>query len=212
MNPAVTTLLLLRHGETLWNRAGRLQGWRDSPLSTAGRAQARSLAERMAAERIDQLLTSDLGRTRDTAAPIAARLGLTPVADPRLRERCYGALEGMTWAEIEREDPASYQRPAKRDPEFVVPGGESAMQFRDRIVGAIDDLAERHRGGAIAVVTHGGVLGMVYRHVHRIALELPRSYSVPNAGVNRVTVSNGSWTIERWGDVAHISGVALDDE
>lgn len=204
--------LLLRHGETLWNRAGRLQGWRDSPLSAAGQAQARALAERVAPERVDRLFTSDLGRTRDTAAPIAERLGLTAVFDPRLRERCYGELEGKTWAEIERDDPATYQRLARRDADFVVPGGESALQFRDRVVAAIDDLSLQHRDGAIAVVTHGGVLGMVYRYAHRIPLELPRTYSVPNAGVNRVIVSNGCWTIKTWGDVAHVTGIALDDE
>jgi probable phosphoglycerate mutase len=209
---AVTTFLLLRHGETLWNRAGRLQGWRDSPLSTAGRAQARALAERIATERVDHLLTSDLGRTRDTAAVIAARLGLSAVADPRLRERSYGELEGKTWVEIERDDPATYERLAQRDAGFVVPGGESAVQFRDRVVAAIDDLARQHRNVVLAVVTHGGVLGMVYRHTYRIPLELPRTYSVPNAGVSRVTVSSANWTIEVWGDVAHVSGMALDDE
>jgi probable phosphoglycerate mutase len=208
----VTTFFLLRHGETLWNRAGRIQGWRDSPLSASGRAQAVALAERMSAEHVECLVTSDLARTRATAATIAARLGLTAVIDARLRERSYGDLEGKTWAEIERDDPASYQHLATRDAAFVVPGGESATQFRDRVVSTIDDLAERYRGGALAVVTHGGVLGMVYRHAHRIPLELPRTYSVPNAGVNRVTVSAGNWTIERWGDVGHVSGVALDDE
>ena len=98
---AMTSFLLLRHGETVWNRAGRLQGWQDSPLSEAGCAQAEALAARLADERVDLLVASDLGRTRQTAAPIAARLGLDVVAEAGLRERCYGELEGMTWAEIE---------------------------------------------------------------------------------------------------------------
>jgi probable phosphoglycerate mutase len=208
----LTAFLLLRHGETLWNRDGRLQGWRDSPLSDAGRAQADALAARLAAERVDAIVASDLGRTRETAAPIAARLGLHLRLDAGLRERCYGEFEGMTWAEIERARPRDYQRLAARDPEYVVPGGESGAQFRDRIVAALEHLARTHAGATVAVVTHGGVLGIVYRHAKDIALEMPRTFSVPNAAVNRVRIDDRRWAIETWADTGHLPEGALDDE
>jgi len=208
----LTTFLLLRHGETLWNRDGRLQGWQDSPLSEAGRAQAGALAARAAGERVDAIVASDLGRTRETAAPIAARLGLVLRLDAGLRERCYGEFEGMTWAEIERARPQDYHRLAARDPEYVVPGGESGVQFRDRIVAALEHLARVHAGATVAVVTHGGVLGIVYRYAKDIALEMPRMFSVPNAAVNRVRIGGRRWAIEAWADTGHLPEGALDDE
>jgi len=209
----MTSFLLVRHGETLWNRAGRLQGWQDSPLSEAGRAQADALAARLARERIDSLVASDLGRTRETAAPIATRLGIEPALAPRLRERCYGDLEGLTWDEIQRAYPEAYARLLARDADYVVSGGESAMQFRDRVVAAVEQLARAHPGGAtIAVVTHGGVLGMVYRHAMRIGLEMPRTFGIPNAGFNRLRIEGGRWTVEAWAETAHLPEGALDDE
>ena len=208
----MTDFLLLRHGETLWNLAGRLQGWQDSPLSAAGAAQAQALAARLAAERVERLVTSDLGRTRATAAPIAARLALATTADPGLRERCYGVLEGMTWDEIRSAHPEAYARLLARDADYVIPGGESATQLRDRVVSALDCLARENPDGAVAVVTHGGVLGVVYRHARAIPLNMPRTFSVPNGGVNRLRIARGRWSIAAWAETDHLSEPALDDE
>jgi probable phosphoglycerate mutase len=207
----VTTFLIVRHGETDWNVAGRLQGWRDSPLTPAGRAQAQALAGRLAGEPIDALVASDLGRTRATAAPIAAALGLPVAPEPGLRERCYGILEGMTWAEIEHAHASVYGRLIARDQDYPVPAGESGVQFRDRVSGAFERLAAEHGDRRVAVVTHGGVLGIVYRRAHGIPLEHPRTFSVPNAAVNRVRIQGRKWTVEVWADVGHLPAGALDD-
>jgi probable phosphoglycerate mutase len=207
----VTTFLLLRHGETEWNAAGRLQGWRDSPLTAVGRTQAEALPARLAGEGVEVLVASDLGRARETAAPIAAQLALAIVPEPGLRERCYGILEGRTWAEIERAHPEAYQRLNARDQDFPVPGGETGIQFRDRVLAALDRLAARHREARIAVVTHGGVLGIVYRYACEIPLEMPRTFGIPNAGFNRVRIEGRRWTIEAWADVEHLPPGALDD-
>jgi len=208
----VTTFLIVRHGETDWNVAGRLQGWRDSPLTATGRAQAAAIAARLTGEPIDALVASDLGRTRETAAPIAAGLGLPVAPDPRLRERGYGILEGMTWAEIEHRHADAYRRLIARDPEYGVPEGESGIRFRNRVVDAFEHLAALHGEARVAVVTHGGVLGVVYRRAHDIALELPRTFAVPNAGLSRVRIEGRRWTIEAWADVGHLPEAALDDE
>jgi len=205
----VTTFLLLRHGETLWNREGRLQGWQDSPLTEDGLAQADALAARLADERLNVLVASDLGRARDTAVPIAGRLGLPLALDAGLRERCYGVLEGMTWREIECTHPDVYVRLKARDVDYVVPGGESATQFCDRIVATLEHLARQHLAASIAVVTHGGVLSIVYRRANGIALELPRTFSVANAGVNRVRIDGTRWIVDAWGEVDHLPRAAL---
>jgi probable phosphoglycerate mutase len=160
---------------------------------------------------VDALVASDLGRTQATAAPIAAELGLAAACDPGLRERCYGILEGMTWAEIEQRHAEAYARLVARDQDYRVPEGESGIQFRDRVFGAFARLAEIHGEARVAVVTHGGVLGIVYRRAHDIPLEMPRTFVVPNAALNRARIEGRRWTIELWAEVEHLPAGTLDD-
>jgi probable phosphoglycerate mutase len=207
----VTTFLIVRHGETQWNAEGRLQGWRDSPLTAQGRAQAAALAARLALEQVEMVAASDLGRAMATAAPIAARLGLAIVPDSGLRERSYGILEGMTWAESKVAHQELYLRLNARDQDFPVPGGETGHQFCNRVTAAFERLAASAGASRVAVVTHGGVLGIVYRRAHRIPLEMPRTFSVPNAGVSRLCIEGRHWTVEAWGETDHLSAPALDD-
>ena len=197
-------ILLLRHGETLWNIEGRIQGHRDSPLSEEGRGQAAALARRLTAERPAVLITSDLGRARETMAPLAHATGLTPQVDPALRERCYGAFEGRTWPEIEREFPAEYAAHLSGDPTVKAEGGESLQDFHDRAVAALTRIAEQSAGEKVVVVAHGGVLGMLYRHIMNIPLAAPRNYAMPNASLNRFSYKSGIWCLIAWGDLSHI--------
>lgn len=206
-----TLLLLIRHGETRWNEEGRVQGWQDSPLTRAGIAQARMLAARLAGEPVDRLVASDLGRARETAAAIAHRLALAVELEPDLRERSYGVLEGCTWAEAEARHPEAYARVAARDHEYVVPGGESAAAFAARVVRALERIAAAHSGRRVAVVAHGGVLGVAYRRAAGLPRDAPRSYALANASVNYLRFSGGRLSIERWGDVAHLAVDTADD-
>jgi len=206
-----TVILLIRHGETLWNRWGRVQGWQDSPLTDVGLAQARALADRLADERIEHVISSDLGRARQTAAPIVGRLGIGIDFDPELRERNYGNFEGRTYGEIERDDPEAYAFLTRRDPAYVIPGGESGDAFSARVLRALERVADAHAGHRIAVVTHGGVLGVLYRHATAFLPSANHSYSQANASVNHVRFGAGRWTIERWGDIAHLPRDAADE-
>jgi probable phosphoglycerate mutase len=203
-------LILVRHGETEWNCAGRIQGYHaDSPLTENGRAQAQAVAERLAAHGIDLLYASDLGRTRETALPIAQATGISAVHDRELRERSYGVLEGRTFAEIEHEFPEAFRKIRSRDPHFAVEGGESAFDFRNRIVASLERIALQSIGSRVAVVTHGGVLGMLYRHAMAIPLDAPRTYTHPNASCNHFRFAAGCWTVEAWCDVSHLPGAGL---
>ena len=207
---AEARVVLIRHGETEWNREGRIQGYHaDSPLTASGHAQAHLLAERLASEAFDALHSSDAGRTRQTATPICAATGLEVVYDATLRERNYGLFEGRTYREVEREYPEAFQKFRTRDPYYVPPNGESAVQFRDRVVAALERIAEGAAGG-VAVITHGGVLGMMYRHVTGTPLDSKRSYSLHNASINRFLYSDKRWSIEIWGDIAHLPADSID--
>lgn len=208
---AEARITLIRHGETEWNREGRIQGYSaDSPLTANGLAQARRLAARLAGEQLLILYSSDAGRARQTAAPVAVALDMTVVYDAALRERNYGDFEGWTYAELEREHPDAYRKFRSRDPDYAPPGGESGARFRDRILAALERIAATAEGGHAAVVTHGGVLGVMHRHVNSAAPDSKRDYSLHNASVNRLLYANGRWTIEAWGDVEHLAAGSGD--
>jgi probable phosphoglycerate mutase len=149
----MTTLLLVRHGETDWNAEGKLQGHTDRPLNEYGRRQARALAERLVGEEIDAVYASDLSRARETAEILGAQLGLPVAVDPDLREKNWGNWEGLTSDErlhVEYE-------------------GESSDDHRERTLRAVERIVERHPAGRIVVVTHGGSLRRLQAAVAGVA-------------------------------------------
>ena len=201
----MTELLLIRHGETDFNREGRFQGQVDVPLNAFGMLQAERLAARLAGEpRIDALHCSDLLRTRQTAEPSARALGLPALPDARLREQHFGILEGLTFVQVRELHAEPFERWARFDARYALPGGESTHDFHARTVEAIRDIAARHAGRRIAVVTHGGVLDMVWRAVHGLPLDGPRACLIPNAGLNRLVVDAERLEIVGWGEDAHL--------
>ncbi len=207
-----TRIVLIRHGETEWNRAGRIQGYQaDSPLTETGREQARALAARLAREGIDALYSSDAGRTRETADPIGAAIRLPVMYEKALRERNYGAFEGHSFTGIESAFPVEFEKFRTRDPHYVPPSGESAAQFRDRIIAALEGIAALATGKRVAVITHGGVLGVLYRHAMNIPLEAKRNYSIANASLNHFRLVDGNWLLDVWGDIAHLPAESLDE-
>ena len=210
-DPDEATLVLVRHGETEWNLQRRIQGYHaDSPLTSNGHAQAKALAERFAREGIDLLFASDTGRTRLTAHAIAQATGVAMIHDPALRERSYGVFEGRTFAEIQRDHPEDYERIHARDPHYAAPGGENAFQFDERIMGALQRIALQCAGKRAAVVTHQGVLGVLYRHVHGLAFNEAKRPRLLNASCNYFRFRRGQWVIDAWCDVDHLPQEALE--
>lgn len=208
----VTRVTLIRHGETQWNREGRVQGHLDIPLSEVGVAQAQAVAERLAAEPFDALFSSDLARAYATAACVARRTGHSIAIDPRLRERHLGMLQAFTWDESARLHPEVYERYHRGESDYVVPGGESARQFFDRVIGALTEIARRLAGRRVVVVTHGGVMDALHRHVTGRGPEGSRLPRLLNASLNEFDYRDDTWSLHAWGDVAHLAGRgALDD-
>jgi probable phosphoglycerate mutase len=201
-----TALLLIRHGETAWNAEHRIQGHLDIPLSAAGIRQAASLGERLAAEAITAVYSSELARAWLTAVPFAARLGLDINPDSRLRERSFGVFEGLTADEIAARHPEGFRRWRMRDPAWAMDEGESGQQLIDRVLSALDDIASRHHGETVAVVTHGGVLDVAYRAARGLGWDAPREHLMLNASINRLSAQGSplALSILDWGDVTHL--------
>ena len=201
-----TALLLIRHGETAWNAEHRIQGHLDIPLSATGIRQAASLGERLAAETVTAVYSSELARAWLTAVPFAARLGLDIIPDSRLRERSFGVFEGLTADEIAARHPEGFRRWRERDPAWAIDEGESGQQLIDRVLSALHDIASRHRGETVAVVTHGGVLDVAYRAARGLSWDAPREHLMLNASINRLSAQGSplALSILDWGDVAHL--------
>lgn len=157
MPPASAHLLLVRHGQSTWNATHRWQGRADPPLSPLGEAQARQAAAVLAHDGLEAVVTSPLRRARQTAATLAAELGLDPpTVWEDLAERDVGDWTGLTRIEIEERWPGALD-PPRSDP----PGGESSADFRRRVGGALDRALGRFAGRRVLVVAHGGVIRAV---------------------------------------------------
>jgi 2,3-bisphosphoglycerate-dependent phosphoglycerate mutase len=209
---ALTRFIVIRHGETEWNVAARIQGQGDSALTAAGVAQARALARRLATQEFDILVASDLGRALDTARHVGVACGHAVRLDARFRERNFGAGEGMTYEEIDRAYPDAFSRVREVDPDYVIPGGESRRQLHERVRAGFEALAAEHPGKTIVVVTHGGVLATFYRHVNGIELRTPHRIPITNASCNLLAFDGERWTIETWSDTAHLEGAEPFEE
>ena len=149
----MTTLLLVRHGETDWNRELRIQGSSDTDLNETGRAQARELAQELAEERLDAVYSSDLRRARETAELVTAGRGLDVRLDSALRERSFGSWEGLTREQI-----------VERFGEHARHDGESDEQVRERMLEAVRRIAAEHPHEEVLVVSHGGSLNALWHH------------------------------------------------
>lgn len=206
-----TELILIRHGETDWNRELRFQGHIDVPLNDTGHEQARRLGLRMAGAQVDRLVCSDLMRAQQTAAPAAQQLSLQAVTSAALREQHFGIVEGMRADEIQAQHPRAWEDWLKFQEDHAMPEGESPRQFHTRILAALGELAAANVGRTVMVVTHGGALDMVWRTVRGLGLNGPRQSEIPNAGYNRVRIADAadpaSIEILDWADVRHLEGL-----
>jgi broad specificity phosphatase PhoE len=151
----VTTILLVRHGETDWNLHRRLQGHSDRPLNERGREQARALADELAGDPLDAIYSSDLVRAHETARIVAEARGLEVTALPELRERNFGTWEGLSDDEIRERFPEAT--------DGVLGDGETREAMARRVFDSLQRIADTHPGGNVLVVSHGGPLRAVLR-------------------------------------------------
>lgn len=211
----MTEILLIRHGETAWNAARRLQGHRDIVLNAEGERQAAALGQALFGEHLDAIISSDLQRATQTAQAIAVPRGMEVETDPGLRERCYGAFEGVLYSEIADLFPEAYAAWQARDTEARFPPGEheaeTLREFYERSIATIIQYASRYEGKKIALISHGGVLECAYRAAKGIGLLSARDFDVLNATINRLFWDGTALHVAEWSNIAHLAQTALDE-
>jgi broad specificity phosphatase PhoE len=178
-------ILLVRHGETDYNRAPiRFQGRTDVPLNDSGRAQMSVLADELAAgEPLAAIYTSNLCRARESAEIVGQKLGLEPIVDERFAEADRGTWEGETFVAVERADPDGYAAFRAAGEQFRFPGGESLREQRDRVLDALADISAEQRDRRSLVVCHGGSIRVALCHATGRGLDAFHDWDVPNGAL-----------------------------
>ena len=208
-----TRFCLVRHGETDWNVERRLQGHTDIDLNVRGFAQAEQMARVLQKMNLqfDVLYTSDLQRAAKTAKEIERLFNASALVSPALRERHLGALQGLTMDEAPNTEPELWQSHLNRNLNEELRGGESIIQFSNRIKGALDQIRKQHTGKTILIVSHGGALDMMYRLASNQSLDSEKAVAVPNASLNWISHTGEGWKVDSWGDTNHLESLALDN-
>jgi probable phosphoglycerate mutase len=205
--PGATEVLLVRHGESAAVRDDEpfpmLDGQGDPELHLEGRAQAERIADRLQHEDVSAIYVSSLRRTAETAAPLAARLGIEPVVDADLREVHLGEWEGGEFRRrMVAQDPIAL-RLREQQRWDVIPGAEPQDQFAARVHRVVARIAARHAGECVAVFSHGATIGQVLAHA---AGSRPFAFSGSDHGaISQIVVDGDRWIIRRFNDTAHLT-------
>jgi probable phosphoglycerate mutase len=197
-------MILVRHGQSTWNREHRIQGQLDPPLSDEGRHQVELLGRRLAGRHLAGFYASDLKRAFETAEAIGAFVDLIPEPTPGLREIYLGDWEGLRTDEIAERFPDAWAR-WRQEPDWdLVPGGEGAARFEARVIATLDEILDRHSHGDVLVVTHGGVIQVA---LHRVIGRPSRGlfpFKIQNASISLIEVRQGRVVIGGSNDVGHL--------
>jgi 2,3-bisphosphoglycerate-dependent phosphoglycerate mutase len=208
--PGACEILLVRHGESAPARPGApfplVDGHGDPPLDPAGEAQAERVAERLVAsgEPIAAIYVTTLRRTAQTAAPLAARLGLEPVVEADLREVHLGAWEGGEFRRRVAEGDPIAQRMFAEQRWDVIPGAEPGDAFAARVAAGVGRVADAHPDQTVVAVVHGGVIGQVLATASGAA----RGFTfvgADNASISHVVVTDDRWAVRCFNDTSHLS-------
>jgi probable phosphoglycerate mutase len=204
--PGSTTVLLVRHGESAPARPGApfalVDGHGDPELDPVGVAQAERLAGRLANERVDAIYVTSLRRTHETAAPLAARLGITPIVEPDLREVFLGEWEGGALRVRAAAGDPLFQEIFKQERWDVIPGAEPLEDFEVRTRRGLQRIVDAHPDGRVVAVVHGGVIGQLLHHVtgsRRFAFA-----GADNASISEVVVMPERSVLRRYNDTSHL--------
>ncbi len=202
----VKRIVLIRPGETDWNRLGRWQGWVNTPLNPLGRRQARALANFIRHIGMGALYTSDLKRALETAECLAEQLPFQPIPDARLRERSIGLWQGLTLAEMRDWYPDEYAAMLADVDGYRVPGGESRGDVRTRVMAAVNDILEPGCAGeTVGILSHTTAIKVLLGDL--IPGYDPLDVDLDNTSVSTIRRKDDAWELVAIDDVMHLEGL-----
>ncbi len=198
-----TELILIRHGETEWNKQLRMQGHLNSNLSKLGQSQISSLGNWMKNITFDYIYCSDSPRARLTAEAITQFSGVDLKVDKRLREKNLGVFEGLTSDEAIKLHPEVFRLFKTAGSEYVIKNGESTKQLLERAYEFIEEIRLNHQNERGVLVTHGGVIRVLLKHILRISLDAPTHFKIRNTGIYSLYWEE-KWMVSQMGLVPHL--------
>ena len=198
-------IFIVRHGETVWNREGRIQGHTDVALSPRGIEQATQLAIRLKSVSFDAAYASDLCRASETAAVILQGRGVPLSPTARLREYHKGAFEGMTDSELRSRFPSEYPSYVAKDLDYSPAGGESTRDVSARMSGVINEIKERHLSDTVLVVGHGGSLRAAMMALLGMPLDANWRFVFGNCTLTVVDTYHDNAVLRLFNDGSHLS-------
>jgi probable phosphoglycerate mutase len=206
--PGSTELVLVRHGASADSVEGEtfelVEGQGNPPLSEMGRHQAEQAALRLAHEPFDALYVSTLQRTAQTAAPLVARSGMTPVVDADLREVFLGEWEGGLLRQKAADQDPLWEKVLREERWDVVPGAESREVFGGRLRRAVERIVAAHPGGRVVAFSHGAAIGEILAQATSSA---PFAFlGADNASISKLVVHEERWVLRGYNDTAHLTG------
>ena len=204
--PSSTEIILLRHGASQPFVPGEpfplVDGQGDPALSSVGLTQAHKSADRLQREPIDALYATNMQRTQQTIAPLAALIGLDVAIERDLREIYLGEWEGGLLRQKAAENHPTYQKMLSEERWDAIPGAETNEEFGNRCIGALEKIAARHQGELVLCTVHGGVIGSA---LARIADSRPFAFGgADNCSITQIIWTDGQWTIRRFNDSSHL--------
>lgn len=212
-SPAVRRLVLLRHGQTEYNAASRMQGHLDTELTDIGRAQADVAARELATREPYRIVSSDLRRAHDTASALSTATGVPVELDERLRETHLGDWQGLTHLDVDDVSPG-IRETWRADAEFRPPGGESRVDVAKRSMPLIDELLDdpAWTTSPVVVVAHGGTIAALTAALLDLPVDRwPVLGGLGNASWVQVAAhgSAPSWRLDVWNATAAVAGDVL---
>lgn len=201
-----TEILLIRHGETIWNTKKLIQGQLDSPLTDNGIHQSNLLSQRMKKINPDIIYTSDLKRAIHTANIINQYMNKNIIEISGVRERNWGVFQGADWKKIKKFFPTQYKYYRNDSKNYVIPNGESYNQVTKRTLESLVDIIENHKNQKVVIVTHGGVISPLIRSLLNIPYETHRKFIISNTSITKLIYNDFGFSIVSIGDIAHLEG------
>jgi broad specificity phosphatase PhoE len=200
----MTRLLLVRHGQSEWNAAGRIQGQIDIQLDELGLQQAQRIAERLATESVAAIYSSPLLRAKATAEAIADRFNVPVRLDPRLMEYDFGVISGSTWKDVEANHPELASRWLEDPWAVPVTGSEGRVNFAARVMAAVQDIMAQYPTEQVVVVAHGGTFGIYLAAMLELDLNRRHPFHFGNTSLSLVEVRDGAFHVHYLNNTCHV--------